>query len=122
MPKLFLCFRQVSADGDCTLDRHPKFENIVIGVGFSGNFYVKIAVSEKRLNGYWFVHVGRGLIEKDIAFICFRTVVDFLGSGFKTSPVVGKILFQLAFGLQPSYDMKPFKIARFQKFATKSSL
>ena len=39
----------------------------------------------------------------------------FTGSGFKLSPVVGKILFQLAFGLKPIYDMEPFKIARFQK-------
>ncbi|CAB3983049.1 peroxisomal sarcosine oxidase-like [Paramuricea clavata] len=73
------CIYTVSPDDDCTLDRHPKFDNIVIGVGFSG-------------------------------------------SGFKISPVVGKILFQLAFGLQPNYDMAPFKIARFQKSRIKSVL
>ena len=39
----------------------------------------------------------------------------FAGSGFKLSPVVGKILFQLAFDLKPINDMEPFKIARFQK-------
>ncbi|XP_028400342.1 peroxisomal sarcosine oxidase-like [Dendronephthya gigantea] len=46
--------------------------------------------------------------------------VGFSGSGFKISPVVGKILFQLASGLKPNYDMEPFKIARFKN--SKSSL
>ena len=73
------CMYTVSPDDDCTLDRHPKFDNIVIGVGFSG-------------------------------------------AGFKISPVVGKILFQLAFGLEPSCDVEPFKISRFQRSSMKSSL
>lgn len=48
--------------------------------------------------------------------------VGFSGSGFKLSPVFGKILFQLAFGLEPSYDLKHFKVGRFQHSTPKSSL
>lgn len=39
----------------------------------------------------------------------------FSGHGFKLSPVVGKVLSQLATGQRPSYDMSPFKIDRFFK-------
>jgi sarcosine oxidase/L-pipecolate oxidase len=37
----------------------------------------------------------------------------FSGHGFKLSPVVGKILSELALDLPPSYDMKPYRIDRF---------
>ncbi len=39
------------------------------------------------------------------------------GHGFKLSPVVGKILSELALDLQPSYDLSPFKINRFKTYA-----
>uniref|UniRef100_A0A673V2T0 Pipecolic acid and sarcosine oxidase n=1 Tax=Suricata suricatta TaxID=37032 RepID=A0A673V2T0_SURSU len=52
------------------LDRHPKYDNIVIGAGFSGH-------------------------------------------GFKLSPVVGKILYELSMKLKPSYDLTPFRMSRF---------
>ncbi|XP_020923163.1 peroxisomal sarcosine oxidase isoform X2 [Sus scrofa] len=52
------------------LDRHPKYDNIVIGAGFSGH-------------------------------------------GFKLSPIVGKILYELSMKLTPSYDLTPFRISRF---------
>lgn len=39
----------------------------------------------------------------------------FSGHGFKLSPVVGKILGQLAMGKTPTYNTKPFKIERFFK-------
>ncbi|KAF6096152.1 pipecolic acid and sarcosine oxidase [Phyllostomus discolor] len=57
-------------DGHFILDRHPKYDNIVIGAGFSGH-------------------------------------------GFKLSPVVGKILYELSMKLTPSYDLTPFRISRF---------
>lgn len=37
----------------------------------------------------------------------------FSGHGFKLSPVVGKILSELALGRTPSYDLSPFKLSRF---------
>ncbi|XP_031557358.1 peroxisomal sarcosine oxidase-like [Actinia tenebrosa] len=44
----------------------------------------------------------------------------FSGHGFKMAPLVGKILYQLALGERPSYEMGPFKISRFN--VPKSSL
>ncbi|KAL3857562.1 hypothetical protein ACJMK2_012213 [Sinanodonta woodiana] len=38
----------------------------------------------------------------------------FSGHGFKLSPVVGKVLAELAIGAKPSYDLKPFRIDRFK--------
>lgn len=35
------------------------------------------------------------------------------GHGFKLSPVVGKILRELALDQPPSYDLSPFRIGRF---------
>ncbi|XP_045840491.1 peroxisomal sarcosine oxidase isoform X2 [Meles meles] len=57
-------------DEHFVLDRHPKYDNIVIGAGFSGH-------------------------------------------GFKLSPVVGKILYELSMKLTPSYDLTPFRMSRF---------
>ncbi|XP_055983974.1 peroxisomal sarcosine oxidase isoform X2 [Sorex fumeus] len=57
-------------DEHFVLDRHPKYDNIIIGAGFSGH-------------------------------------------GFKLSPVVGKILYELSMKLTPSYDLTPFRISRF---------
>ncbi|XP_018418927.1 PREDICTED: peroxisomal sarcosine oxidase [Nanorana parkeri] len=37
----------------------------------------------------------------------------FSGHGFKLSPLVGKILSELSMGKEPSYDLTPFRIARF---------
>lgn len=42
------------------------------------------------------------------------------GHGFKLAPVMGKILSELALDLPPSYDLSPFKLARFN--VLKSSL
>ncbi|XP_067683658.1 peroxisomal sarcosine oxidase-like isoform X2 [Haliotis asinina] len=39
--------------------------------------------------------------------------VGFSGHGFKLSPVVGKVLGQLACGEKPSYGLNPFRIDRF---------
>ncbi|XP_052800944.1 peroxisomal sarcosine oxidase-like isoform X2 [Mya arenaria] len=39
----------------------------------------------------------------------------FSGHGFKLSPVVGKVLSQLATGQTPEYDMSHFRLARFHK-------
>ncbi|XP_075052942.1 peroxisomal sarcosine oxidase [Mixophyes fleayi] len=38
----------------------------------------------------------------------------FSGHGFKLSPLVGKILSELASGKQPSYDLEPFRVTRFK--------
>ncbi|XP_068833949.1 peroxisomal sarcosine oxidase [Capricornis sumatraensis] len=64
------CMYTNTPDGHFVLDRHPKYDNIVIGAGFSGH-------------------------------------------GFKLSPVVGKILYELSMKLTPSYDLTPFRISRF---------
>ncbi|GIY11963.1 peroxisomal sarcosine oxidase [Caerostris extrusa] len=40
----------------------------------------------------------------------------FSGTGFKTSPVVGKLLSQLAMGTQPFLDTTPFQLSRFKHF------
>ncbi|CAB4044628.1 peroxisomal sarcosine oxidase, partial [Paramuricea clavata] len=65
-------------DRTCILDKHPRFKNIILGVGFSG-------------------------------------------AGFKLSPVYGKILCELAFDLKHSYDIRPFRLDRFENLP-KSSL
>lgn len=64
------CMYTNTPDTHFILDRHPKYDNIVIGAGFSGH-------------------------------------------GFKLSPVVGKILYELSMKLAPSYDLTPFRISRF---------
>ncbi|XP_061246559.1 peroxisomal sarcosine oxidase [Bos javanicus] len=64
------CMYTNTPDGHFVLDKHPKYDNIVIGAGFSGH-------------------------------------------GFKLSPVVGKILYELSMKLTPSYDLTPFRISRF---------
>ncbi|GFW20020.1 peroxisomal sarcosine oxidase [Trichonephila clavipes] len=37
----------------------------------------------------------------------------FSGTGFKTSPVVGKLLSQLAMGTEPFLDISPYSPSRF---------
>lgn len=64
------CMYTNTPDEHFILDRHPKYDNIVIGAGFSGH-------------------------------------------GFKLSPIVGKILYELSMKLTPSYDLTPFRISRF---------
>ncbi|XP_020923165.1 peroxisomal sarcosine oxidase isoform X1 [Sus scrofa] len=64
------CMYTNTPDEHFILDRHPKYNNIVIGAGFSGH-------------------------------------------GFKLSPIVGKILYELSMKLTPSYDLTPFRISRF---------
>ncbi|XP_032178818.1 peroxisomal sarcosine oxidase [Mustela erminea] len=64
------CLYTNTPDEHFVLDRHPKYDNIVIGAGFSGH-------------------------------------------GFKLSPVVGKILYELSMKLTPSYDLTPFQMSRF---------
>uniref|UniRef100_A0A8C7BGX1 Peroxisomal sarcosine oxidase n=1 Tax=Neovison vison TaxID=452646 RepID=A0A8C7BGX1_NEOVI len=64
------CLYTNTPDEHFVLDRHPKYDNIVIGAGFSGH-------------------------------------------GFKLSPVVGKILYELSMKLTPSYDLTPFRMSRF---------
>ena len=36
------------------------------------------------------------------------------GHGFKLSPVIGKVLSELALGVTPSYDVSPFTVNRFR--------
>lgn len=64
------CMYTNTPDEHFVLDRHPQYDNIIIGAGFSGH-------------------------------------------GFKLSPVVGKILYELSMNLTPSYDLTPFHISRF---------
>ncbi|XP_006891035.1 PREDICTED: peroxisomal sarcosine oxidase [Elephantulus edwardii] len=64
------CMYTNTPDKHFILDRHPKYDNIIIGAGFSGH-------------------------------------------GFKLSPVVGKVLYELSMKLTPSYDLTPFRISRF---------
>ena len=42
-----------------------------------------------------------------------------IGHGFKLAPVTGKILAQLARDEAPSYDLRPFRISRFQSIRSK---
>ena len=48
-------------------------------------------------------------------FLCF----PYKGHGFKLSPVVGKILSELALDLPPSYDLSPFEVKRFLNVGAK---
>ena len=72
------------------LDFHPKFNNIIFGVGLSGTHFYKQRVT-RILN----------------LFLVSRT-----GHGFKLSPVISKILCELALGTKPSYDLTPFRLDR----------
>ncbi|XP_061917984.1 peroxisomal sarcosine oxidase [Entelurus aequoreus] len=38
----------------------------------------------------------------------------FSGHGFKFGPIIGKLLCELSLGEMPSYDLSPFRMARFQ--------
>ncbi|CAB4004698.1 peroxisomal sarcosine oxidase, partial [Paramuricea clavata] len=73
------CIYTPTPDGTCILDKHPRFKNIIVGVGFSGY-------------------------------------------GFKLAPVYGKILCELAFDLVCSYDLRSFRLDRFENQLPKSSL
>ena len=44
------------------------------------------------------------------------------GHGFKMAPVIGKILTELATGQKPSYDLQPFRIARFGRGVMTSNM
>ncbi|XP_078680773.1 peroxisomal sarcosine oxidase-like isoform X1 [Branchiostoma floridae x Branchiostoma belcheri] len=51
----------------------------------------------------------------------YRNIIigaGFSGHGFKLAPVVGKLLCELAMDRQPSYDMTPFSLDRFNNMAT----
>ena len=41
-----------------------------------------------------------------------KFLVSHTGHGFKLSPVIGKILCELALGTKPSYDLTPFRLDR----------
>ena len=41
-------------------------------------------------------------------------LISLAGHGFKLSPVVGKILSELALDVAPSYDLSPFSVDRFR--------
>ncbi|XP_064399922.1 peroxisomal sarcosine oxidase-like isoform X2 [Halichondria panicea] len=43
----------------------------------------------------------------------------FSGHGFKLSPVMGKLLCELAMDLPPSHDLTPFRLDRFNKHSSK---
>lgn len=64
------CLYTCTPDADFIIDTHPKYNNIVIGTGFSG-------------------------------------------TGFKMSPITGKILASLALGEESGYDLSLFKMNRF---------
>ncbi|XP_041348131.1 peroxisomal sarcosine oxidase-like [Gigantopelta aegis] len=65
------CIITNTPDKHPILDKHPRWENIVVGAGFSGH-------------------------------------------GFKLSPVIGKLLGQMALREAPAYDVTRFRIDRFQ--------
>lgn len=41
--------------------------------------------------------------------------VGFSGHGFKLSPVVGKVLYEMSMGIPPSHDLSHFRLSRFKK-------
>ena len=49
----------------------------------------------------------------------YHTLIITAGRGFQKSPIVGKILAELALDLSPSYDVSLFSLARFQKKKSK---
>ena len=42
----------------------------------------------------------------------------FLGHGFKTAPVLGKLLTELSMNETPSYNISPFSLKRFHNIYT----
>ncbi|KFM69339.1 Peroxisomal sarcosine oxidase, partial [Stegodyphus mimosarum] len=38
----------------------------------------------------------------------------FSGTGFKTSPTVGRLLSEMAVGIKPFLDVTPFRLSRFE--------
>lgn len=78
---------QWSGNGNPVLDCHPKHPNVIVGVGMSG--------------------VPKPQTPMMQLFSVF--VLILLGHSFKLSPVIGKLLCELALDLKPSYDLSPFK-------------
>jgi sarcosine oxidase/L-pipecolate oxidase len=85
------CIYTLTPDENFILDAHPKYNNIIIGAGFSG----------KKSNSS---HP-----------LCLRLFCFLLGHGFKLAPIVGRILTELCIGKSSKYDLAPFAISRFQQ-------
>ena len=45
----------------------------------------------------------------------------FIGTGFKTAPVTGQMLADMAMGKKTKYDLKTFRASRFKQNATVKS-
>ena len=48
-----------------------------------------------------------------ILYIKMFSHLDYVGHGFKLSPVVGKVIAELVTEEAPSHDLHPFRISRF---------
>lgn len=46
-------------------------------------------------------------------YIFVLLLIATIGHGFKLSPVVGKVLGEMAMGKEPSYNLSPCRIDRF---------
>lgn len=82
------------------MDRHPKHYNIIIGAGFSGNFYSYVHNNNRQSS----------TIMMSDRLGTFFNYPSLLGRGFKWSPVIGKILSELALDITPSFDLSLFKL------------
>jgi hypothetical protein len=67
----------------------------------------------------YFMEESIGALIEESGQLIFIKLSAPSGHGFKLSPVIGKILSELALDLPPSYDLSPFKIHRFQSVVAK---
>ena len=83
------------------MDFHPRYDDIVVGCGFSGNV-IQINIS--------ICHYSR------LVWVFCQTIrisLLSIGTGFKLGPVTGEMLADMVTGRKTKYDVTPFLANRF---------
>ena len=87
------------------MDFHPRYDDIVVGCGFSGNvFQINICICHYRL---------LGIFGCSVTSQTMRLCLLFIGTGFKLGPVTGEMLADMVTGRKTKYDATPFLANRF---------
>ena len=98
---------QVTPDRVHILDFHPRYDDIVVGCGFSGNAgQINISAIYQYINilGIFWCSVTSHTMWISLLFI---------GTGFKLGPVTGEMLADMVTGRKTKYDVTPFLANRF---------
>ena len=84
------------------MDFHPRYDDIVVGCGFSGN----VIQINKCICHYYFRNVCVFSQKLRISLLS-------IGTGFKLGPVTGEMLADMVTGRKTKYDVTPFLANRF---------